>query len=1561
MAGGETRIILGLLGFSIILLVYLNTRGEPLTHNKRAVIECLDSSLVCGPNAYCYNNSGNYSCSCWSGYNVTRMNESVNNSNPCTDVDECQLIPSVCGPNTICTNINGSYSCSCLEGYIAPYLNIGINNTCIDVDECQVNPSVCGPNSNCTNVNGGYNCSCLKGFNATSPNLKISINNTCTDVDECQLYPPVCGPNSICTNINGSYSCSCLEGFIAPYLNIGINNTCRDVDECQVNPFVCGPNSNCTNVNGSYNCSCLKGFNATFPHLKISINNTCTDVDECQLIPSVCGPNATCTNVNGSYSCSCMDGFNATLPYLPISINNTCTDVDECQLIPSVCGPNSNCTNVNGSYNCSCLRGFNATFPHLKISINNTCTDVDECQLIPSVCGPNSNCTNVNGSYNCSCFKGFNATLLNLPIGINNTCTDINKCLNSSLVCGSNAYCYNNGRNYSCSCWSGYNVTRKNEPVSSSNPCTDVDECQLYPSVCGPNSNCTNVNGGYNCSCLNGFNATLLNLPISIKNTCTNISKCLNSSLVCGPNAYCYNNYSCSCLSGYNVARKNELVSSSNPCTDVNECQLNPFVCGPNSNCTNVNGGYNCSCLHGFNATFPHLTIGINNTCTGLNGTAAPPTTTQSVIKMSMSMTIVQVFDTSLASDTEERRALLNIIQPMIDQSYKTVPDYIPGSAKVNNFRSGSIIVDYTITATSSSPDFTSANTQLANGLKQAGLPVDPNSFAESVPALLANTTNKIYPMQRLDLRCTRPASVAGAITWTVNKINPALDPMRYSIIESNTGSTLTVKNASESDSGRYSCTINRNTIPYIQWQDIVIEQRPRIEVDADRVFECKDQIVRIKCCAALYSIEWDRIPDGDQLGNSEPNCIILQHKLLKKNCGSVETFTCQLKDLKELQGYSYSRKSVTIQTSDKRIDCTNETLGIGQIGEQVNGLCDNGRIGFITYQCQSGGWRKIQIECVLPILASLQSEVQVLTEEKIPGFMASLSNATVQNSIEISQSASDVKAIVDMLLQITYISPNMTIDKTVMNTYLKTVDVIVSDQTNNTWAELNNGNTTSNTSTALLFAIEVTSNRLSDVNFALNESSIQLERTLIRNSFNSTSQQSNSTTQIMFSNVPEPTFVTLIFFSNLDNVLPTRNTSKNDTSTFENQINGDVVVIKVNQTVNNISLTFDITNEQLGNPQCVFWNFNLDRWDSNGCKVKHSGNGKVTCECNHTTSFSILMSPFFMNDKALAYITYIGVAISMASLVLCLIIEIIVWKSVTGNDTAYMRHVFVVNIAVSLLIADIWFIIGAAIAKPGESTPVNPCSAVVFFIHFFYLALFFWMLTSALLLLYRTAMVFSQMSRAKMIGIAITVGYCAPLLIAVITVASTAGAGRYIWTRDVCWLNWSESKALLAFVIPALTIVAFNLVVLIVVLYKIVRRNVNAATQTDEKHTLVVIVRCVAFLTPIFGLTWGFGVGTMVSNVYGLHVVFAILNSFQGFFVLVFGTLLDSKVRQSLAGKLKLKLNSDRTKSTTSTGPSSSVKLGCFGRMRRKHVYHVSDPNHFSRPSSNKTGVSSS
>ncbi|KAM4713091.1 adhesion G-protein coupled receptor F1-like [Anableps anableps] len=367
-----------------------------------------------------------------------------------------------------------------------------------------------------------------------------------------------------------------------------------------------------------------------------------------------------------------------------------------------------------------------------------------------------------------------------------------------------------------------------------------------------------------------------------------------------------------------------------------------------------------------------------------------------------------------------------------------------------------------------------------------------------------------------------------------------------------------------------------------------------------------------------------------------------------------------------------------------------------------------------------------------------------------------------------------------------------------------------------------------------------------------------------------------------------------------MDNVLPAREKANTSSSV----INGRVALIQPESDMTNISIIFDVLNDTLGNPKCVFWDFELlgglGGWSDEGCSFVLSVNGTVRCNCNHTTSFSILMSPGSPGDPVLDYITYIGVGISMGSLIICLIIEGIVWRKIRRNTTSYLRHVSIVNITVSLLIADIWFIIGAAI-----SNTKNPpaCTAATFFIHFFYLALFFWMLASGLLLLYRTVSVFDGgLSKMSMLAIGFSLGYGAPLIIATITVAATAPSNQYIRENVVCWLNWNGSKALLGFVIPAVMIVVVNLIILIVVISKILRRRVGEnAAQIGEKHVLYVIARSLAVLTPLFGLTWGLGVGVMVSpKNRGIHITFALFNSLQGFFILVFGTLLDKTVSLS-------------------------------------------------------------
>ena len=60
-------------------------------------------------------------------------------------------------------------------------------------------------------------------------------------------------------------------------------------------------------------------------------------------------------------------------------------------------------------------------------------------------------------------------------------------------------------------------------------------------------------------------------------------------------------------------------------------------------------------------------------------------------------------------------------------------------------------------------------------------------------------------------------------------------------------------------------------------------------------------------------------------------------------------------------------------------------------------------------------------------------------------------------------------------------------------------------------------------------------------------------------------------------------------------------------------------------------------------------------------------------------------------------------------------------------------------------------------------------------------------------------------------------------------------------------------------------------------------KRAVGNTIQNNDKHALVVIARCVTILSPLFGLTWGFGIGIKaLPEAAGLHIVFAVLNSLQ-------------------------------------------------------------------------------
>ncbi|KAL7883919.1 hypothetical protein AOLI_G00066890 [Acnodon oligacanthus] len=916
--------------------------------------------------------------------------------------------------------------------------------------------------------------------------------------------------------------------------------------------------------------------------------------------------------------------------------------------------------------------------------------------------------------------------------------------------------------------------------------------------------------------------------------------------------------------------------------------------------------------------------------------------TTQAASSISLSLRLNEAFDLSLQDPSSAKyQQYKSQIEAVLMNNYRNIPGF--RSVSVTGFRSGSVIVEFSLqldpSADNSIITSDQINQDIKKNLQNSGFQTSDDAVSQSEETTFRDAS-VVYPGDDMVLTCNPSGDVPGTVQWRA-KGTVLQDDSHY--VFSAGRWTLTVKGVTPSDNGRYECQYSTSSGLHVLWDNIdYIKPYPNIQTNPNRSYQCQpSNTVQLRCCVYVqYDVQLENDKGRILTSTEMASQLDLQQKCIQysvpvnESCGSTLTFFCRLTN-GNLQKFSYSSRTVEVKisaASAAAVTCNDDVYGFGNVGDTGVGKCNDSEVGSKTAKCgDDGKWKLVQNNCVLRVFQMLKEESQDLDTNSVKQFVINVANATQEHMEKVVTSPGTIATIITLLNTIADVSQSIQVDQVVIQVFLQTLDVITSSATQNTWNELNNRPESKGNSSLLLMSLEnIIKSVSSDVsNFTTNTTDFR-KATISNEPFNQTFGN-DSTATIFIPNTTLTTNITItsVAFFNLSFILPPRNNSVNETSGAV--VNGITVLVSVskNDSIHNTTLTFRKLNatNKLANADCVFWNFvlldDIGGWDSSGCKRKSDLNGVITCECNHTTSFSVLMSPAGVDSIPLSIITYVGVAVSMASLVLFLLVEAIFWKPITRGSSSpilYLRHVSLVNIAVSLLIANIWFIIGAAISESAPSVPINPCSAAAFFIHFFYLALFFWMLVSALLLLYSILVVFSRMSKSAMMTIAFCVGYGAPLIISVVTVASTAGGGTYITEEGACWLNWKESKAQLAFIIPALAIVFINFLVMVVVLYKMLRRRVGERSG-DEKNAMAVIARFVVVLTPVFGITWGFGLGLMISpESLVLHYLFAILNSLQGFFIAVLGTLFDKKLLKTVKQKLRIGSRSSGTFTSTST-----------------------------------------
>ncbi|KAM5165080.1 adhesion G-protein coupled receptor F3-like [Mantella aurantiaca] len=616
-------------------------------------------------------------------------------------------------------------------------------------------------------------------------------------------------------------------------------------------------------------------------------------------------------------------------------------------------------------------------------------------------------------------------------------------------------------------------------------------------------------------------------------------------------------------------------------------------------------------------------------------------------------------------------------------------------------------------------------------------------------------------------------------------------------------------------------------------------------------------------------------------------------------------------------------------------------TWNVTRAGMSASAICPLGKSGCLTRDCAANGaWLSVQDNCISQQIQTALNNVQTLEEGlgnaqvKVPDIIQQMSNSSgtfINNTAEVS-------AVVNILGSISSIATtqNCTFDISVVTKFLTFASVLTDPDYFSLW-----DTPRSPPASKVLQSVESFCHLLQTENQTI---TIDLENIHLKG--NSYEQGSaGEVYEKLFASplgvsmsIDKQTIssllqqhglkITSVVFSTIGNLLPSTFGNSNDSQLNSIVQSTSIKLSDSSYVSSNIEMSFMVNTSNEGYSQhCVFWDFSLPgfggSWSDVGCTSRSDAN--ITfCSCKHLTSFAILMSINVESLMLIDEITYAGLGVSILSLCICIFVEGFVWKTVTRSNISYFRHISLVNIAVSLLCADVFFF---SSAFPSVLDKHLICLSITFLNHFFYLALFFWTFAQSIMLLHQLIFVFHHLRKRVFVSLSFTAGYFFPVIIAAGTFLYFYPKGRYRHEK-VCWLD-PESGAIYAFAVPAGSIIVFNFITLLVVIAKLTRKSVSEASQADDRETAKSILKAIVVLTPVFGLTWSFGFAllTDLDNLtrqvftYG----FAGMNAFQGFFILL-TCITEKKVREVLFNKGSSAKTSTATTMSTSEAPSKAT-----------------------------------
>jgi hypothetical protein len=241
--------------------------------------------------------------------------------------------------------------------------------------------------------------------------------------------------------------------------------------------------------------------------------------------------------------------------------------------------------------------------------------------------------------------------------------------------------------------------------------------------------------------------------------------------------------------------------------------------------------------------------------------------------------------------------------------------------------------------------------------------------------------------------------------------------------------------------------------------------------------------------------------------------------------------------------------------------------------------------------------------------------------------------------------------------------------------------------------------------------------------------------------------------------------FVSNMVFQNLQQYMPYNNTStssrigesvgeqrnSSDQAPSTVLVSGSIVEDIVGQPYNpsyttrmlpaNVTIAYgNIEPDSIAKYTCAYWQFKTNstpgQWVSSGVTTIQINDTSILCLSNHLTSFSVLVSiGSAESSDTLTYITFIGCGISLLALLITLIV-LIAFRSYL----LFERNFININFVIALMLALIFFMAGI-----DQSSNRDACKAMTVLLHYFFLAVFCWMLCEAYLLYLLLVVVFDS------------------------------------------------------------------------------------------------------------------------------------------------------------------------------------------------------------------------